>query len=108
MRKSKWHMAIGALVLTGVMALTVPVWAQQGRGGGPQGPGNQSCMGGQGSGQGGAYCPANQQGNANCPYYNSDNPQAPQAPRGRRGMRGGPGNQPAPQTPAPAPGTSQQ
>jgi hypothetical protein len=99
MRKSNWHMAIWALALTGVMALTVPVWAQQGRGDGPRGQGNQACMGGgQGPGQGGAYCPANQQGNANCPYYNSDNSQAP---RGRRGMRGGRGNQPATQTPPP-------
>jgi hypothetical protein len=98
MRKSKWHMAIWALALTGVMALTVPVWAQQGQGGGPRGPGNQGCMGGQGAGSGGAYCPANQQGNTNCPYYNSDNSQAP---RGRRGMRGGRGNQPTTQTPAP-------
>jgi len=99
MRKSNWHMAIWALALSGVMALTVPVWAQQGRGGGPQGQGNQWCMGGgQGRGSGGAYCPNYQQGNANCPYYNSDNSQAP---RGRRGMRGGRGNQPATQTPPP-------
>lgn len=102
MQQSRWVMACLALALTGVMVLAVPVFAQQGRGGGPQGQGNQWCMGGggQGPGPGSAYCPNYQQGNQNNPSYGGDNTQTP---RGRRGMRGGGrGNQPATQATPPA------
>ena len=86
MQKSSWLMACLALALTGVMALTVPVLAQQGRGEGPRGQGNRWCMGGgPGSGPGYAARP-NYRGNQNCPFYSGDNIQAP---RGRQGMRGG-------------------
>jgi hypothetical protein len=102
MKQARWSMACLALALTGIMTLAVPVFAQQGRGGGPQGQGNQGCTGGgPGSGSGAGTCPAYQQGNPNRPYDNGNNTQP--GPRGRRGMRGGGrGNQPANQTPSPA------
>ena len=102
MKKSAWLMTSLALALAGIMVLAVPVFAQQGRGGGPQGQGNQWCQGGgMGPGPGSAYSP-NYQNNQNCPYYSGDNTQ--QAPRGGRwAMRGGGrANQPATQATPPA------
>jgi hypothetical protein len=103
MKESGWLMTSLALALAGTLALAVPVFAQQGPGGGPQGPGNQWCTGGgQGPGGGGAYCPATP-GNQYCPRTSSDNSQGLQKrQRMRARSRATQANQPTPQATPPA------
>jgi hypothetical protein len=89
MKKARWLVISSALTVAAILALSAPVLAQGGPGGGPRGKGNQWCAAGggpgQGPGPGAAYCP-NYPGYQSSPGYTGDNPQTPRRGRGMRGM----------------------